>query len=166
MCLGREAMIGLGRLLFTALLVAACASGQAGAGPMEDVRAVDEAQRRMVAASDVAGLAALAHANLRINAPGNRVLTREQFLKNMSSGEISAEQFERTAEDISISGDVAVVMGRETFTPAAASELGRTYGAVPLLRRYTNVYVREKGRWLWLARHANVVARPTVLGGR
>lgn len=116
----------------------------------------------MVAASDVAGLERLAHPNLRINAPGGRVLTREQFLANMRSGEIAAEGFKRTAEEVSISGSVAVVMGRETFTPAASSELGRTFGAKALQRRYTNIYVWEEGRWLWLARHANVLptARP------
>mgnify|MGYP003337286040 CR=1 FL=1 len=32
-------------------------------------------------------------------------------------------------------------------------------GAVPLDRRYTNVYRREGGRWRWFARHANVVMR-------
>lgn len=132
---------------------------------MDDVRTVDEAQRMMVATNDVAGLTALAHSNLRINAPGNRILTREQFLTNMSTGEIAAEQFERTPEQIMISGDVAVVMGREVFTPAPASELGRTYGSVALLRRYTNVYIREKGSWLWLARHANVVATPKAPDG-
>lgn len=132
---------------------------------MDDMRAVDERQRMMVAASDIAGLTGLAHPNLRINAPGNRVLTREQFLTNISTGEIAAEQFERMPEEIMISGDVAVVMGREVFTPAPASELGRTYGAVALQRRYTNVYVREKGSWLWLARHANVVSTPKVLDG-
>lgn len=121
------------------------------------VLAVDEQQRAMVAASDVSGLKRLAHPNLRINAPGGRVLTREQFLANMRSGEISAEAFERTAEDVRISGDVAVVMGRETFTPARSSELGRTFGPGPLQRRYTNVYLWQQGRWWWLARHANVV---------
>ncbi len=126
-----------------------------------DVLAVDEQQRAMVAGSDVAGLDRLAHPNLRINAPGGRVLTREQFLANMRSGEIAAEQFERTAEEVRISGDTAVVMGRETFTPAGGSELARTFGAKPLQRRYTNVYVWDGGRWRWLARHANVVpARP------
>src|SRR5687767_144485 len=122
------------------------------------VLAADERQRAMVAASDVAGLERLAHANLRINAPGGRVLTREQFLTNMRSGEIAAESFERVAEDVSVSGNVAVVMGRETFTPAPASELGRTYGSRPLQRRYTNIYVWQQGRWSWLARHANVVS--------
>ena len=121
------------------------------------VLAVDEQQRAMVAAADVSGLTRLAHPNLRINAPGGRVLSREQFLANMRSGEIAAEGFERTAEDVSISGNIAVVMGRETFTPVASSELGRTMGAKPLQRRYTNVYVWQRGRWFWLARQASLV---------
>ena len=41
------------------------------------------------------------------------------------------------------------------------SELGKTYGARPLKRRYTNIYTKENGQWLWLARHANVVPEPT-----
>ena len=131
-------------------------------GSRESVLAVDDQQRAMVAASDVAGLERLAHPNLRINAPGGRVLAREQFLANMRIGEIAAEGFQRKPEEVSISANVAVVMGRETFTPAATSELGRTFGAKPLQRRYSNIYVWQKGRWLWLARHANVLpaARP------
>lgn len=121
------------------------------------ILAVDEQQRAMVAHGDVAGLERLAHANLRINAPGGRILTREQFLANMRSGEIAAEGFDRTAEDVSISGNIAVVMGHETFTPVASSELGRAFGAKPLQRRYTNVYLRQQGRWLWLARQASIV---------
>ena len=50
-----------------------------------------------------------------------------------------------------------MVIGREVFTPTAQSELGRLYGAVPLQRRYTNVYVWQDGRWYWLARQAAVV---------
>lgn len=138
------------------LAIAGCAS-LPNLSDRSAVLAVDERQRAMVAASDVGGLAELAHANLRINAPGGRVLTREQFLANMRSGEIAAEDFGRTPEDVNISGNIAVVMGRESFTPAAGSELGRAYGARPLQRRYTNIYVWERGRWKWLARHANIV---------
>jgi hypothetical protein len=87
------------------------------------------------------------------------VLDRETFLAGVRSGEIRSEAFTRTAEVVTISGNKAVVMGRETFTPALQSELGRRYGAVPLERRYTNVYVYEDGRWQWWARHANVVGR-------
>ena len=124
------------------------------------VRALDERQRQLVVSADVAALEALAHPNLRINAPTGRVLTREEFLSSMRDGRISAEQFERTAESVTISGKVAAVMGRETFTPTAASELGRMYGARPLQRRYSNIYVWEGGAWRWLARHANVAQAP------
>jgi hypothetical protein len=111
----------------------------------------------MVATADVDGLAKLAHPNLRINAPTNRVLTREQFLAMMRNGQIGAEGFERTAESVTVTGKIGVVMGFEVFTPTAASELGKAYGVRPLKRRYTNIYVKENGKWQWLARHANVI---------
>ena len=152
----------LGRVAIVAASAAgliACATVPAVPG-RDSVLAVDEAQRALVAAGDAAGLDRLAHANLRINAPGGRVLTREAFLANMRNGEIVAEGFERTAEEVRISGNVAIVMGREVFTPAATSELGRSFGARPLQRRYTNMYFWEGGRWRWLARHANVVTTP------
>ena len=112
----------------------------------------------MVAKADVARLTALAAPRLTINAPTNHVLTREQFLAMMRNGQIGAEDFERTVESVSVSGAVGVVMGSEVFTPIAQSELGRTYGVVPLKRRYTNIYIRDHGSWRWFARHANVVS--------
>ena len=69
----------------------------AGCAPVYDVGsratvlAADDQQRAMIAASDVAALESLARPNLRIDAPGGRVLTRERFLANMRSGEIAAE---------------------------------------------------------------------------
>jgi ketosteroid isomerase-like protein len=120
---------------------------------------LDMQQKAMVARADVDALAALSAPDLTINAPTGRVLTRAQFLAMMRDGRIGAEDFDRTIESVTVSGDTGVVMGREVFTPTPQSELGRTYGAVPLDRRYTNVYRRERGKWRWLARHANVVMR-------
>jgi hypothetical protein len=120
---------------------------------------LDLEQKNMVAKADADRLAALASPGLTINAPTNRVLTREQFLAMMRNGEIGAEDFERTVESVTVSGDVGVVMGSEVFTPTLKSELGLSYGAVPLKRRYTNIYVRDHGSWRWLARHANVVPK-------
>lgn len=142
-------------LTFVSLL-AACAT-VSRPDDVDSVLSVDESQREMVSSGNVEGLARLAHANLRINAPTGRVLTKEAFLASMRSGGIGAESFERTAEDVSITGTLAVVIGRETFTPTLASDLGKTYGAVPLQRRYTNVYLWEEGRWQWLARQAAVI---------
>ena len=118
---------------------------------------LDLQQKEMVAEANVDGLAALSAPGLTINAPTGQVFTRELFLAMMRSGQIGAEDFERTVESITVRDNVGVVMGSEVFTPTAQSELGRTYGAVPLKRRYTNIYVCEGGTWRWFARHANVV---------
>ena len=153
------------KVTILAAIIGVAIATTAQAKPSADetaIRKLDEEQRRLVAAADAIGLQGIAHPRLRINAPGNRVLTREQFLENVRTGVIAAEGFDRTAEDLTITDDVAVIMGRETFTPAPGSELARTYGVVPLSRRYTNVYVRERGRWFWLARHANVVVAPPL----
>lgn len=138
--------------------IVAALLGAAGAlGPAQaELAALDARQKDMVARADVEGLAALSAPELRINAPTNRVLDRARFLAMMKSGQIAAEAFDRTVEDVAITRDVGVVMGRETFTPAPGSELARMYGTRPLARRYTNIYVRRAGRWYWLARHANV----------
>jgi hypothetical protein len=119
---------------------------------------LDAHQKELVAKADIDGRASLAAPQLTINAPTNRILTREQFLAMMRDGRIGAEAFERKVESVTVTGNVGVVMGSEVFTPTAASELGRTYGVRPLDRRYTNIYVLDHGRWMWFARHANVVS--------
>jgi hypothetical protein len=129
-------------------------------GDEASLRAIDEAQMRAVAAADVATLEALAHPELRINAPTGRILTHETFLAGVRSGAIRAEAFTRTPESVTIVGNVGTVMGSEVFTPAAESDLGRQYGAVALQRRYTNIYIWQEARWRWLARQANVVGQP------
>ena len=118
---------------------------------------LDMSQKEMVAQADIEGLTALAAPELRINAPTGRVLTRDQFLAMMRDGKIGAENFERNVESVKIAGEIGVVMGNEIFTPTAQSELGRAYGAIPLKRRFTNIYRLNSGRWFCFARHANVV---------
>lgn len=96
-----------------------------------ELRIIDETQRAMVGRADVAGLEGITHPRLRINAPGGRVLDRETFFRNMRSGAIGAEAFTRTPETVSVTADIGIVMGRESFTPTAASELGRDLRVPP-----------------------------------
>jgi hypothetical protein len=121
--------------------------------------AADARQRDAVAAADGKAIAAGAHPNLRVNAPSNRILSRDDLIAMVGSGEIRNEIFERVPEALVITGDVGVVMGHERVYPGAASEQARMYGQRSLDRRYTNVYVKRDGAWLHLARHANIVPR-------
>jgi hypothetical protein len=128
-------------------------------GQTADERAVlaaDARQRDAVASVDLEAIAAISHPNLRVNAPSNRILTRDDLVRRVGSGDILNEIFARVPETVVITGDVGVVMGHETVFPGANSEQARMYGRKTLNRRYTNVFVREGGRWLHLARHANI----------
>jgi hypothetical protein len=121
------------------------------------VLAADAQQRLAVASVDREAIARISDRHLRVNAPNNRILTREDLMRMVASGEIRNEVFERTPEDVIITGNVGVVMGHEVVFPGAASEQARMYGRKTLNRRYTNVYIRSGGTWLHLARHANVI---------
>ncbi len=122
------------------------------------VLAADAQQRLAVASKDLVAIGNISDPNLRVNAPNNRILTRDDLIRMVASGEIRNEVFERTPEDVVITGDVGVVMGREVVFPAAASEQARMYGRKTLNRRYTNVYIRAGKGWRHLARHANIIA--------
>ncbi|MDQ8755141.1 DUF4440 domain-containing protein [Sphingosinicella sp. LHD-64] len=151
------------KLIFAAAcMLASAASAQAPQSiartPDETaVLAADAAQRTAVADIDLGAIAMSAHPNLRVNAPNNRILTRDDLVRMVGSGEIRNEVFERVPEQVVVTGDVGVVMGRERVFPGAASEQSRMYGHRILDRRYTNIYVRDGSRWLHLARHANIV---------
>lgn len=151
----------MNRLAFVASSIALASAAPGNAEPRSkleaELRAIDAQQRAAITAGDVRAMEALSHPDLMVNAPSNRVLTRAQVLAMMKSGAIAAERFERTPERVTITGDVAVVMGSERLVPTATSESGRLFGTKPLNRRYTNIYLRENGRWRFLARHANVV---------
>ena len=119
--------------------------------------AADEKQRLAVGSANVAAIKAISDPQLRVNAPSNKILTRDDLMRMVASGEIRNELFERTPEDLMITGDVGVVMGHEVVVPGAKSEQARMYGVKTLRRRYTNIYIRSGGGWLHLARHANVI---------
>jgi hypothetical protein len=121
------------------------------------VLAADAQQRLAVASKDIVAIGRISDPHLRVNAPNNRILTRDDLMRMVASGEIRNEVFERTPEDVVITGDVGVVMGHETVFPGAASEQARMYGRKTLNRRYTNVFIRTAEGWRHLARHANIM---------
>ena len=47
-------------------------------------------------------------------------------------------------------------MGKETLVPTGSAPMaGQTVN-----RRYTNIWTKEKGNWILIARHANVICEP------
>ena len=147
-------------LMFLGSPLAAHAAPSPSIARTADERAVlaaDARQRDAVANADLNAIAAISHPNLRVNAPSNRILTRDDLVRRVGSGDILNEVFERVPESVVVTGDVAVVMGHETVFPGAGSEQARMYGRKTLNRRYTNIFLRDGKTWLHLARHANII---------
>ncbi|AQR62151.1 hypothetical protein BZG35_11225 [Brevundimonas sp. LM2] len=122
------------------------------------LRAADAEQMRIIVEEDAAAQQAFMHPNYMINAPANAVKRKAEVVAMLGRGDIASETFERSIEAVALTGNVGIVMGREAVTPAPASNLGRLHPGETLQRRFTNVFLWEGGRWMFLARQASIVA--------
>ena len=142
--------------LFVAVLFSIMASTEASAQTEQSLREIDAAQYAAASKPDVAALAALTLPSFIINSPTGDTGTGERMLQRFRSGEVAHERFTRIVERIAITGPVGIVMGREIARLSPTSIDGRARGGDtnPVLRRFTNIYLWQDGKWGWLARHA------------
>jgi hypothetical protein len=147
------------------LLICTPATAQVARPDDASLLAADAEQKRIIVEQDLDAQRRFMHDRYIVNAPANRVLRKADALELMARGGNAAERFDRVIEGHQITGSIGIVMGREVVQPTADSQLGQQFGARPLLRRFTNVFVFEDGRWVFLARHATVISDSTV-GGR
>ena len=122
-----------------------------------NLRAADAEELRNVLTGDANAMRSLMHPNYMVNSPVNQIVRKDQLIELLSEGKIASEAIERTIEATAITGNVGIVMGRETIKPKANSELGLVHGVKILERRFTNVFVFEQGNWRLLARQSTVI---------
>ena len=84
--------------------------------------------------------------------PNGTVLTKRDVVSELATPGMKMNPFEAIEVQIRVYGDSAVINGRmlQRYT------LGRVKYANDL--RYTDVYVKKKGRWLLVSGHASNVA--------
>lgn len=138
-------------LLVTLLVSAAVQPDEAS------LRAADAEELQDVLAGDANAMRSLMHPNYMVNSPVNQIVRKDQLIKLLSEGKIASESIERTIEATAITGNVGIVMGRETIKPKPNSELGLAHGVKTLERRFTNVFVFEQSIWRLLARQSTVI---------
>jgi hypothetical protein len=89
-----------------------------------------------------------------VNNPFNQVVQAKQG--PMRKGELTYSTFTRDIEKVLIHGPSVIVMGAETVVPTGTTaNAGKT-----IRRRFTNVWMNTTGKWLLVARHANVICQP------
>jgi ketosteroid isomerase-like protein len=147
----------LAALLIIGMAIAGPAWAQApAAAPAEEaaIRALEERVRLGVLARDTNALREVWAPTFAVNAPINRVTpSRAVVFDLLTQGLVHYSSYETTIEFLRVDGPIAVVMGAEVVRPTGkAPHAGET-----LQRRYTHVWRKDDGRWLLIARHANII---------
>ena len=130
-----------------------------GQSPAQDslealIRRLDHAEAQGLLRRDSTALRKIWASEFTVNNPRNSI-TRgsEAVIALIRNGTIDYSSFERDIETILFHGDVVIVMGSETITPAnKAPFAGQTSR-----RRYTHFWMLRNGEWRLTARHANLV---------
>ncbi|MDR6845587.1 nuclear transport factor 2 family protein [Flavobacterium granuli] len=120
----------------------------------EQIKKLDLAHARAIFEGDAVALDSLMNNDVTVNHPTNRIVKEKKELLNLiKQGTIRYTSFERTPEQFLFYKDMVVVMGSEIVVPTK----GAPNAEKKLNRRYTNIWMKQNGRWQLTVRHANNV---------
>ncbi len=118
------------------------------------IRKLELAHADAILRRDVEALKNLIAEDATTNHPTNKIVKeREGIFELIRNGTINYSSFVREPEAFLFYKNMVVVMGNETLTMASSAVgVGQT-----IHRRYTNVWMKRKGKWLLTIRHANII---------
>ena len=146
------------RLILLAMACATVLTGSASAQSSkrkatveQEIRRLDLAHADAVLRGDQSAMDKLWTEDFIANNPFNEIDRADRI----RTGAVTYSSFDRVAESVVVHGDTVIVMGREAVVPKGASpDAGKTIN-----RRYTNIWMKRKGQWRLVARHASVICR-------
>lgn len=117
----------------------------------QEIRKLDLAHADAILRGDLAALDELWTKDFVVNNPFNEIDKADRI----RTGAVTYSSFVREIEKVTIFGDTVIVMGREIAVPKGDSpDAGKTIN-----RRYTNIWMKRKGKWRLVARHASVICQ-------
>jgi ketosteroid isomerase-like protein len=117
----------------------------------QEIRRLDLAHAVAVLRGDQVAMDKLWTEDFIVNNPFNEIDKADRI----RTGALTYSSFLRVAESVVIHGDTVIVMGREAVIPKGNSpDAGKTIN-----RRYTNIWMKRKGKWRLVARHASVICQ-------
>lgn len=122
------------------------------------IKELDQRQRLWMLKEDANALKKLYDSDLLVNAPFNAVTSGSEVVYHLvQTGFIKLSGFTEVTEKVLLKGEVAVTMGSETVTFEKNSS--NPHAGQTIKRRFTHVYLKERGNWMLIARHANEICQ-------
>lgn len=130
-------------------------SGKSDALELE-IRKLDAAEAEALLHKDVAALEKFWAEDFTVNNPRNTISKgRKEVIALIRNGLIDYSSFVREVETMVFHGDTVISMGLETVKAQGKAPLaGQT-----VRRRFTHFWMKQDGKWLLTARHANVICQ-------
>jgi ketosteroid isomerase-like protein len=120
----------------------------------EKINKLEIAHASAIFNGDAAALDSLMDDDVTVNHPTKRIVKeKKELLDLIDKGVIRYTSFNRFPETFLFFKDMVVVMGNETVVPAK----GAPNAGESLIRRYTNIWMNQNGKWRLTVRHANNV---------
>ena len=93
-----------------------------------------------------------------VNNPRNDITeSRDSVFQIQKAGMINYSSFERTIERMQLQKNIVITMGYEIFVSRndiPGAKAGQAYK-----RRFTNIWMKKKGKWQQIGRHASIICQ-------
>ncbi len=142
----------------TFLISALLTIGQSTAKTEVEIRKLEQIVVMAILKGDTNTLKQVWAPEFLVNNPRNDIsANRNAVLHTQKSGMIDYSIFERVIEQMQFQKDIVITMGHETFVSKndiPGARAGQTYK-----RRFTNIWMKKKGNWQQIARHASIICQ-------
>ena len=133
-------------------------NGQSTAKTEVEIRKLEQTVVMAILNADTNTLKQVWAPEFLVNNPRNDIsANRNAVLQTQKSGMINYSTFERVIEQMQFQKNIVITMGYETFVSRndiPGAKAGQMYK-----RRFTNIWMKKKGKWQQIARHASIICQ-------
>jgi uncharacterized protein (TIGR02246 family) len=139
--------------LFTALLIITVDSAAQNAEA--EIRNLENIEHKAMKEQDTATLSNILAPDIIVTTPTNKIIVGRKNVYAMKKATAQFLSFEREVEQVVIKEDIAISMGNETVVTSENSGTQKISK-----RRYTNVWIKQNGKWTLIARQTSEICKP------
>lgn len=120
-----------------------------------EIGRLESIEHKAMQEQDTVTLSTLIATDIIVNTPSNKIVSGRTQVFAMKKAGAKFLSFEREVEKVVVKGDVAISMGKETVITSLDSKT-----QLVSKRRYTNVWLKQNGKWILSARQASEICEP------
>ncbi|CAN5202894.1 hypothetical protein BH20BAC1_BH20BAC1_14680 [soil metagenome] len=133
-------------------------NGQSTAKTEVEIRKLEQTVVMAILNADTNTLKQVWAPEFMVNNPRNDIsANRNAVIQTQKSGMINYSTFERVIEQMQFQKDIVITMGHETFV--SRNDIPGVKAGQIYKRRFTNIWMKKKGKWQQIARHASIICQ-------